>query len=75
VIPVDQLGIFGFGVAAVWLTNLRSPLWRRWAPVFGLLAEPCWMYASWTSGQWGVFALTFVYLYSWGNGFRNAWFK
>ena len=43
---------------------------RKWAPVFGLIGQPFWFYAAWTSQQWGIFALCFLYSLSWARGLR-----
>jgi hypothetical protein len=53
------------GVIAVWLTQDKRESWRRWAPIFGLLAQPFWFYAAWKAEQWGIFAITTLYTYAW----------
>lgn len=72
---IDQIGILGFGLGALFLTNVRDTLWRRWAPVCGLLAEPFWFYTGIVNHQWGIIALSFVYMGGWGMGFYNAWIR
>jgi hypothetical protein len=52
---LDQLGILVTGVIAVWLTQHKRESWRRWACIFGLLAQPFWFYAAWKAEQWGIF--------------------
>ena len=62
---LDQVGILVTGVIAVWLTQDKRESWRRWAPIFGLLAQPFWFYAAWKAEQWGIFAITTLYTYAW----------
>jgi hypothetical protein len=52
-IVLDQIAILLTGVIAVWLTQDKRESWRRWAPIFGLLAQPFWFYAAWKAEQWG----------------------
>lgn len=67
---IAQLGIAIFGVLAVWLSQDTRLQRRKWAPVFGLIGQPFWFYAAWTSQQWGIFALCFLYSASWARGLR-----
>lgn len=72
---IEQVAIALFGVTAVFLSqDLRADV-RRWAPILGLLAQPFWFYATWKAGQWGIFALSFLYAFSWARGFYNQWLR
>ena len=68
-----QIGIGLAGVAAIALSQASTDRTRRWACIFGLLAQPAWMYETWTAGQYPIFALTFAYTLSWLKGFRYYW--
>lgn len=68
-----QVGIAAFGVAAIWLSQSPTAARRRWACVVGLAAQPFWFYATWTAGQYGIFALTFLYTLSWLRGIHTHW--
>lgn len=70
----DQIGVALFGVTAVALSQM-GPKWHRYACIFGLLSQPFWFYATWTAGQWGIFALCFLYTFAWLNGFYRYWVK
>ncbi len=70
---IAQLGIFVFGMSAVWLVNDRRPAVRRWGPVCGCLAQPFWLYETATHSQWFVLAASLVYAWGWVRGLR-AWF-
>lgn len=70
---IDQVGIMTLGAAAVWLSQHRRPGCRRWACIAGLAAQPFWLYATWRAGQWGIFAISFVYVWAWARGLRLYW--
>lgn len=70
---IDQIAIALLGATAAWLSQTRSALLRRWACIFGLLGQPFWFYASWKAGQWGIFALSIVYLGAWLHGLKVYW--
>lgn len=72
---IEQTFIAVFGVVAVFLSQDRSAEVRRWAPVFGLLAQPFWFYATWQAEQWGIFALSFLYAASWIRGLWTQWVR
>lgn len=72
---IEQAFIAVCGVTAVWLSQDPREAYRKWACIFGLAAQPFWLYATYKAGQWGIFFLCFLYAYSWLRGFRNNWLK
>ncbi|MGL4521343.1 MAG: hypothetical protein ACRCWQ_02155 [Bacilli bacterium] len=70
-----QLAIMLTGVVAVFLTQQSNPKLKKYACIFGLIAQPFWLYATYTAGQWGIFCMTFLYTYSWATGVYNNWIK
>lgn len=70
---IDQIGIAVCGVTAVWLSQDERYERRRWACIFGLIGQPFWFWAAYSASQWGIFALCFLYAYSWLRGFRTYW--
>jgi hypothetical protein len=72
---IEQIGIGLFGVAAVFLSQDRRENWRRFACLFGLAAQPFWFYATFMAHQWGIFALSFLYAFSWARGFVAHWIR
>ncbi|MCG3884151.1 hypothetical protein I3271_05575 [Photobacterium leiognathi] len=70
-----QVAIAITSAIAIYLTNSKHDKFRKYAPIFGLLGEPFWIYTSYTNHQWGVMALALFYSYSWFIGLRNSWFK
>jgi hypothetical protein len=70
---LDQIGIALTGCVAIYLSQDQRESWRRWSSVLGMLGQPFWFYATWKAEQWGIFALTFIYTYSWGRGLWAYW--
>lgn len=72
---LEQIGIAVFGVAAIWLSQDHRQKVQRWACVFGLLAQPFWFWTTYSNGQWGIFALCFLYSWAWFKGVRTHWIR
>jgi hypothetical protein len=72
---IEQIGIMICGLTAVFLSQDSRESWRKWACIFGLCGQPFWFYATWQAQQWGIFALCFLYAYSWARGVRTYWIK
>lgn len=70
-----QIFIALFGLTAVYLTQQSNERIKRYASIFGLLGQPFWVYATYTTSQWGMFFLTICYTYAWLVGFYNTWIK
>lgn len=72
---MEQLAIALTGVTAIFLSQSKSEHLRKWACWFGLVGQPFWFYAAYTAEQWGIFALCFLYTFSWARGVWNFWIK
>lgn len=72
---IAQVWLALFSVSAVGLSQARNSHVRRWACVLGLISQPAWFYSTWSAGQWGIFALCFVYAFLWARGFVNFWMR
>lgn len=72
---ITQIAILLTGVIAIYLTQQSNEHLKKYACIFGLIGQPFWMYATYTSGQLGIFLLTFAYTYAWGQGFYQYWIK
>jgi hypothetical protein len=70
---MEQIGIMLTGVTAVFLSQSKSERLRKFACLFGLIGQPFWFYATYTAEQWGIFAVCFLYTFSWARGFWNYW--
>jgi hypothetical protein len=66
--------IFILGASSIWFVS-RKEKWKRWGYIIGLCGQPFWIYMSITTHQWGLLALTFVYIFSWLQGIYNYWIK
>jgi hypothetical protein len=71
--PLDQIVIAIAGSLSIWLSQQNNVSWQKWASVVGLLCQPAWFYAAYTSQQWGILFATVLYTYAWGVGFWNTW--
>lgn len=72
---IAQILIAVCGMASVWLSQDQRQTRRRWACIFGLVAQPAWMWSTWEAGQWGIFALSFVYTAGWLRGIWGYWIE
>jgi hypothetical protein len=72
---IDQIFIGIFGIASIILTNDPHARIRRYGCLFGMAAQPFWFYSAYTAGQWGIFALAFVYSAGWARGIWHQWIK
>ncbi|MCL5991388.1 MAG: hypothetical protein M1419_04730 [Bacteroidetes bacterium] len=71
---IIQIIIFITSASAIWLVS-RKEDWRRWGYIIGLIGQPFWLYSTFVNEQWGIFLLTFVFTYSWGQGVWNYWVR
>lgn len=72
---LTQIMIGICGAVAVGLTQSRYESRRRYACLFGLAGQPFWFYAAYTSQQWGIFFVCFLYTLAWLRGFYNHFIK
>jgi hypothetical protein len=72
---IAQCWLTLFSVSAVGASQARGANVRRYACILGCLSQPAWFYTTWTHGQWGIFALCFVYASLWANGVWNFWIR
>lgn len=71
----NQLMIALLGVTAVFLSQADDVKFQKWAGIFGLLGQPFWFYAAYTTQQWGIFFLCFLYSFAWAKGVYRFWIK
>lgn len=72
---IEQLIIAVCGLSSVWLSQDTRESYRRWACIFGLIAQPAWFWSAYQAQQWGILALCAVYTLGWLRGVRNHWMK
>ena len=46
-----QLSIAVFGLTSMWMALGNNAPLRKWAPIFGLVGQPFWLYRMSTSGR------------------------
>jgi hypothetical protein len=68
---IAQVGIALFGVLAIFLVGMKGRR-RTLGFVLGLAAQPFWFWTTYENQQWGIFALSIAYTFSWANGLRNC---
>jgi hypothetical protein len=62
---LDQIIIAVCGISSCYCTAKRKTLA---ACIWGLCAEPAWIYHSVNTQAWGIFTLAIVYSLLWGYG-------
>lgn len=72
---IEQVAIAALGTATVYLSQDHRHERRKLACLFGLVAQPFWMFAALTAQQWGIAILTVLYTLGWCRGFYNFWVK
>lgn len=70
---IAQAGIALTGTIAIFLTQSKNEEARRYACLFGIAGQPFWIYETGMAGQWGMFALTFLYTIAWLKGIYTHW--
>jgi len=71
-----EQGVIAFtGTVSIFLTQSKTQEKRKYACLVGLAGQPFWMYATYSTAQWGMFALTILYTLAWTQGIYNNWIK
>lgn len=68
-----QLAIAFTGVIAIALTQFGSAWGRKVACLFGLAAQPFWLFATISAEQWGMVAICCLYTAVWGWSVWKQW--
>jgi hypothetical protein len=69
---VQQAVIFVSGAGGIWLSQDARPRVRRLAPWVGLLGQPLWLIATWSSGQLGMLLVSLAYTAAWLRGIVSS---
>jgi len=72
---ICQIAIVLFCMSSIFIVNDPRPRVSRWGCLFGLMSEPFWFYTTYTHSQWGIFAASFVYAFSWARGVYHQWIR
>lgn len=71
---IIQILIVLTGGVAIWMVN-QDKNWAKWGNVVGLVSQPLWLYTTFVAEQWGIFALSLFYMFCWGQGVYNKFYK
>lgn len=72
---IAQLAIMFLGVLSAWIYNAHDDRVRRYGPIVSGCAQPFWLYVTFVSAQWGMFALSWFYTAMAVRGIFNYWVK
>lgn len=72
---IVQTAIIVCGVFSAWLSQDPEFEKRKWSSIAGLIAQPFWFYSTYINDQWGMFAVSFVFLAAYARGFWEHWIK
>lgn len=72
---VSQAMIIICGILTAWLSQDPKFENRRWSSIAGLIVQPFWFYSTYMNDQWGMFAVSFVFLVAYMRGFWECWIK
>ena len=62
-----------FGTLAFAMSQTSNPVLRKYAPILGLSAQPFWFYTQWTSANFGVILICFLYAGIWVFSLYHQW--
>lgn len=72
---IEQTIIALTELLAIFMLQSESYQKRKYAPLFGLLGQPFWFYASYIANQWGAFILCFFFTIAWLKMIKTYWFN
>lgn len=71
---IAQWMILILGPSAVFVVGWKGKH-RRWGYIIGAVCQPFWFITLYQNEQWPVFAVAFLYTFSWLQGIWNHWIK
>ena len=72
---LSQSVILLCGLSTVFLSTAEQFHHRKWASLFGMTAQPFWLYDSYTNQQWGILLLSILFAGRWTQVFIRDWIK
>lgn len=72
---IHQILIGVTGLIALYLTLNNDPKYSKYAPIFGLLGQPSWLYSAYYTEQYGVLIVSVCYTLLWLHTFKRIWIK
>lgn len=67
----NQIIILLLGAAGVYFLNTQNQ--RKYGSILMLVSQPFWLYTTFTTNQWGMFALSLFYTICWIKGTYIDW--
>lgn len=61
------------GAVAFWMVIRPQETWSRWGYLLGFAGQPAWLYVTYVSGQFGMFAVSLAWTAVWGQGVWEQW--
>ena len=71
----EQIPLAIFGIVSIWLSQSPNPRMLRYAPVWGLCAQPFGFLAAIKAEQWGMFVLSIALTICWIRGLHTYWWR
>jgi len=69
---MHQILLAALSLTAIACTQFDVEL-HKYAPLFGLMSQPFWLYSSYKSKLWGIFTTSVVFTFIWAYGFYTHW--
>ena len=69
---INQVFLTLTSVIAIYLSQSDGK-YIKYACFFGLASQPFWFYSAYIGGQWGIFIISFFYLFAWLKGLKTHW--
>lgn len=70
---LEQVGLALVELIPIAFSQAKTFKVRRFDCVFGLLLEPYWIYYAYTTKQWGILFLGFLFIIVFAYGFYHKW--
>lgn len=71
-IELNQILLVVFGLLSIFFLSSKDINKLKYGFIFGLCAEPFWLYSSLITGQWSITILVCIYTFCHIRGFINC---
>lgn len=72
-VEINQILLISFGLLSIYFLSSKDIKKLKYGFIFGLCAEPFWLYSSITTGQWSITILVFIYAFCHIRGLLNCY--
>ena len=70
---VLQIIILMSNVFIIWCLSSPNTSLQRMGHIVGIVSSPAWVITTFLHGQFGMFVLTFWYMFCYYRGLKNTW--